>query len=159
MVAVELVGPVAALGEAEQAVPVEVHFAADLPAGASTAVLAASLVVIAVAEAVVVAVPGFAGVLTGDAAVAQLDFARLDFAFWKQASFALGDQVDRIVLAGQAGLDCSVANSHVALPSDIAVPVAVPAAPVAAVAVVAAAGLVAAAVGLEHAAAAAVAVA
>ena len=144
------------LEEAEQAAPVEVRSAADSPVGVSTAALAVSLVVIAVAEAGEVAVPGFAEVLTGDAALAQLGFAHWDFAFWKQASFALGGRADRIVLAGRAGLGCSAVNSRVALQGDVAVPVAAPVVGPAVAA--AAAAAVVAAVGLELAAVAAAAV-
>ena len=153
MLAVDPVGLVAALGEAEQVVPVEGRSAADSPVGASTVALAVSLVAIAAAEAGAAVVPGFAGVSTGDAVLGQLGFARLGFASWKQASFA---QADRVVLAGRAGLGCSAASSHVALPGDVAAPVAVHV-PVAGLAAAAVAAVAVA--GLELAAAAVVGVA
>lgn len=81
MVAVEPVEPVAGVGEAEQAVLVEAGSAADSPVAVSTAALAVSPAAIAAAEAGVLAVPGFAGVSTGDAVLAQLGFARSGFAF------------------------------------------------------------------------------
>lgn len=151
MVAAVAVEPAAVLVEAEQAVSVGVRSAADSPVGVLTAALAVSLVAIAAAGAEVLAVPGFAAVSTGDAAVAQLDFARSDSASWKQASSA---REDRVVLAGRVGLGCSAANLHAASPGDAAVPVAAHAPAVGLVVVAAAvAGLVA---GLELAAAAVV---